>query len=150
MRRAAPRRQGTNRNIGFERQAAKLGMDQLLHELNDRRRDEEVHGPALQVRRALKLADKIRVLEPHFEHEKVIHAKMAEKDPEKAAMWFEAYERHMPIHIDNTAWKKAMKHLGLSRRQMLLLVQFPNEFPNVRLVYSYFNNTHWITWDGKA
>ena len=145
------------RSKGFEKMNAKLGMDQLAHQAAIRRRDAEtrakeelLHGLGAQRKReeqAMKLARRIRRAEYSLELAKRQH-ELYINDPIKAAMWYEGYERHMPIGNPDTD-RSARKALGLTQEEIYAIIAHPEMFPNPRLVYDLFANVYWMMWDGK-
>lgn len=152
MRRAVARNsKGERRNLPFEKQAAKLGMDQLRHEaaLKQARAcrtwgpygSHEVHRA---VQRALKLAKKVAAAE-----KQLAIAKSQPIGPYEGA-YFVAYERHMPLEVENEAYRVARRRMHkISEAELYAICRHPEVFPNPRLVYSFFDQTYRIDWDGK-
>jgi hypothetical protein len=147
------------RNASFEKMNAKLGMDQLVHEEAIRRRDAEDRARVAtkearqrqrdREARARRLGRKIQSLEKTLAQAKLAHTLYITTDPEKKETWYEAYEHHMPLREHNAAWRKAQNRLLLTNDELSAIVNHPEMFPNPRLVYCLFTNSHWIMWDGK-
>lgn len=141
------------RNIAFERQAAKLGMDQLAHEAATRRRDEQnpfAGALGQRVAKALKLAKKVRNREAALAQAKHELEKLQGTNPELVeGFYYEGYEKHMPLTFESPAFRRAKANLRLTTAELTLIIDHPEMFPNPRLVYDLFANAYWMMWDGK-
>lgn len=139
MRRASGFKKQPKRALGFEKNLVDQALAKAMKEVRHREFAESENERKVRKRReekALKLARRIRSAEKQLE------VAMSQPLGPYEDAYLYTYERHMPIRVDNEAWRKAITRVYLTHDELWAIVNNPELFPNPRLVFSFLSGQY--------
>lgn len=124
------------RNKNFEKSKAPESWSKFNKEVRQAKHLEHV-------RKSAEGTAKLERMRKQLEHEKELHA-------DKLGVYYDGDERCHPIKKgENSSIKLALKKVNVTEKKLMWMLKNPETYPNLRLVYSFWENRWYLMWDGK-